>query len=169
MPVYIWSDLHLGHTNIIGYENRPFKDIDEMDKFIISNWRKHITRKDKIINLGDVSLGYSKERLTKLISNLPGHKILILGNYDRGKSLKGWYDVGFNEVYRYPIIWDNFYILSHEPVYINTYMPYVNIHGHTHGKSSDNKQKVNVSVEVLNYKPILFDDIMNKFNLEKRK
>jgi len=163
MAVYIWSDLHLGHKHIIDYEERPFDSVEHMDTFLISSWKDNIKSNDTIINLGDVSFKTNKENLEKIIKNLPGYKILILGNHDRGKSVKWWREVGFDEVYKYPIIYDDFYILSHESIYINKHMPYVNVHGHTHGESSDNFQKVNVSVELLNYKPILFDEIKAKY------
>jgi calcineurin-like phosphoesterase family protein len=73
--------------------------------------------------------------------------------------------MGFEEVYRYPIIYKGFYILSHEPVYLNEHMPYVNLHGHIHSKKYDSKQYVNLSVEMINYTPVLFDDIKKQFEI----
>ena len=34
--IYYTSDLHFGHQNVIKFDNRPFADIDEMDKMISS-------------------------------------------------------------------------------------------------------------------------------------
>ena len=45
----------------------------------------------------------------------------------------GWNTVGFDIVCAYPIIIDEWFILSHEPLYTNTNMPYANIFGHVHG------------------------------------
>jgi len=159
---WIWSDLHLSHNNIIKYENRPYKDINEMNKDIFNNWKTVVKKKDVIFCLGDVALGMNKEELTKNISNMSGKKILILGNHDRGRSLKWWKDVGFDEVYPYPIIIDDFFMLSHEPLYLNNNMPFINIHGHTHSNSFDSKQHVNVSLDVINFKPISLDEIINQ-------
>lgn len=164
MSVYIWSDLHLGHANILKYEKRPFSDVDQMNKGLLESWRSTVKSKDTIINLGDVFFRGNKEAVTKIIQNLPGHKILVMGNHDRGRSVRWWLDVGFDEVYKYPIIYEKFYILSHEDLYISQDMPYVNVHGHTHSTSTDHPQKVNVSVEVINYKPILFSDIISKYD-----
>ncbi len=156
--VWLWSDLHIGHENIIKYENRPFKSIKEMEDFFIEEWKK-INKNDIIINNGDFSFKFSKERVQNIIKNLPGYKILILGNHDKSKSVNWWQSVGFNEVYKYPIIFENFYILSHEPVYLNSHMPYVNIHGHLHSKNFESKQYVNISVENTNYKLVNFETI----------
>jgi len=161
MAVYIWSDFHLWHENIIKYENRPFKDVIEMNKTILENWRNTISSQDIVFNLGDVGFG-NKENLS-VIKNMPGHKILILGNHDKSRSAKWWLDVGFDEVYRYPIIYEEFYILSHEPLYINDHMPYVNLHGHTHSEPPGNKYKLNMCVEHTDYKPVPFENIKKHF------
>ena len=55
MSIYVTSDLHFGHKNIIKYENRPFNNIEEMDKAIIDLWNETINDEDLIYILGDFS------------------------------------------------------------------------------------------------------------------
>jgi calcineurin-like phosphoesterase family protein len=169
MKTFFISDMHFGHTNIIKYENRPFESAAAMDITIIQNWNKVANRTSLIFVLGDVSF-YHREKTQMILQNLHGKKILILGNHDKARSSKFWREVGFHEVYKYPIIFRDFYILSHEPVYINLNMPYINIHGHLHSTtmSTDNaqiKQFFNVSVEHINYTPIDFDTILKRLKV----
>ena len=156
--IFMISDMHFGHKHIIDYEKRPFKDVEEMDNTIIENWNKTVSKEDKVFILGDVSF-YNKEKTKEIIDKLNGKKVLILGNHDRGKSLSWWRDIGIDEAICYPIIIDEFYILSHEPVYLTESMPYANIHGHIHHLQYKDAQYFNVSVECINYTPISFDSI----------
>lgn len=156
--VFMISDMHFGHQNIMKYENRPFANVDEMDSTIINNWNNTVKKDDKVFVLGDVSF-YNKEKTTEIIKKLNGYKFLILGNHDNARSINWWKETGFDEVIKYSIIYNEFYILSHEPVYLNENMPYANIHGHIHHLKYDSKQFFNVSVECINYTPINFEDI----------
>ncbi len=87
------------------------------------------------------------------------HKTLIIGNHDKDRSVAWWRETGFNEVYQYPIIYNDFFILSHEPVYLNENMPYANIHGHIHHLKYADRQFFNVSVECIDYTPISFEKV----------
>jgi len=138
-----------------------------MDRHFLDTWKNTIAPDDTLWNLGDFSWYANKAWLTELLSGLPGKKILLLGNHDRGHKPSWWRDVGFDEVHEYPIIVNEFFILSHEPVYVGPQMPYVNIHGHTHSESSSNPQKVNISVEQIGYKPILLQELFDRFKDER--
>lgn len=47
MNFYI-SDLHIGHENVIRFDNRPFANADEMNDTIFSNWNSRVTRDDTV-------------------------------------------------------------------------------------------------------------------------
>ena len=158
LNIFLISDMHFGHENIIKYENRPFHSAAEMDDAIIRNWNIVVKKEDEVFVLGDVSF-YNKEKTAEIIKSLNGRKYLILGNHDMNHSVMWWKDVGFDEVSKYPIIFDGFYMLSHEPLYVNENMPYANIHGHIHHLKYDSKQFFNVSVECINYTPINFEQV----------
>jgi calcineurin-like phosphoesterase family protein len=156
--VYVISDHHFGHTNIIDFESRPFRDADEMTETMIEKWNAVVTKDDKVIHLGDFSF-LNKDKTASIVSRLNGYKTLILGNHDRGRSRSWWLDAGFDEVSENPIVYNGFYFLSHEPMYMNKHMPYVNVHGHIHGQKYEGKQYINVSVELWDYTPISFEQI----------
>ncbi|CAM2807852.1 metallophosphoesterase [Paenibacillus sediminis] len=159
MPdVFFISDHHFGHQNIIDYESRPFTNVDEMNERMIEQWNSIVGPKDKVFHLGDFSF-LNQEKTKAIISRLHGYKFLIMGNHDRGRSRSWWIEAGFHEVSEYPIIYDHFYILSHEPMYMNKYMPMVNVHGHIHGQKYEGKQYINVSVEHWDYKPVSFEQL----------
>ena len=163
---YIISDMHFGHGNVIKYENRPFADAAEMDSVIIENWNNVVKVDDLVYVLGDVSF-YPKEKTLEIIQQLNGRKLLILGNHDRQRSDTFWKDVGFEFVSKYPICLDEFYWLSHEPMFLTESMPYANLHGHIHSKTMSTNttpnQYVNVSVEHWNYTPVDFEAIKKIF------
>lgn len=165
MKRWIISDMHFGHKNIINLEKRPFSSLEEMDEAIINNWNSTVDKLETVYVLGDVSF-YNMEKTKEIINKLNGYKILIMGNHDKERTRNWWLDIGFDEVINYPIILDGFYILSHETQYLPEESVYINIHGHTHSKSINKYFYVNVSVENIDYKPISFDEIKAKFNVE---
>lgn len=159
MKRYVISDPHFGHTNIIRYESRPFPSLEAMDAAIIYRWNDTVHPNDLVFVLGDVSF-YPRSKTKEIIQSLHGRKYLIMGNHDKF-SVSAWRDIGFEFVSKYPIIVDEFYVMSHAPVYMNDTMPYLNIHGHTHSRTL-NGNYYNVCVETQDYTPVLFDSIKRK-------
>ncbi|MBD3190523.1 MAG: phosphoesterase [Candidatus Heimdallarchaeota archaeon] len=85
----IWfsADCHLSHKNIIKYCNRPFKDVDEMDKTILNNFKRTIRPKDTLYFLGDLT--FNKNAAYLFFAALTDVEIhFILGNHDSSKIRK---------------------------------------------------------------------------------
>lgn len=79
--IWFTSDQHLGHENIIGFCQRPFVDVDEMDETIIAKWQAVVQSEDLVYLPGDLAMG-AKDYTLGLISRLPGRIILLPGNHD---------------------------------------------------------------------------------------
>lgn len=168
--VFFIADTHFGHKNIIEYENRPFQSVEEMDNTLIDNWNKTVKKLEKVYMLGDFGLS-NKQRIKEIVSILKGYKVLVLGNHDKCYSYSWWKTAGFDEVIQYPVIYNEWFILSHEPVYINSNMPYANIYGHVHSNPSYadfSAQSFCVSAERINYTPIEFSQIIKKMEQIKK-
>lgn len=159
MNTYFIADTHFDDEKIMNYENRPFKDVNDMNEKIISRWNEIVSNNDIVYLLGDIGNdGY--------IHRLNGIKYLVKGNHDT-KINEDYRKAGFTEVYDLPIILDNFWILSHEPMYVNENMPYANIFGHVHNSplyKTFSKHHYCISAERINYTPISFEDIIQNMN-----
>ena len=166
--IYIISDTHFNHKNIIQYENRPFNSVSEMNDAIIKNWNSIIKDDDIVIHLGDVGLGDSA-KLKQIIPSLKGHKILIKGNHDN-KSKNYFLNCGFEEVINNKLeVIDGVKIyFSHRPESRPGDGSKYDIHlyGHVHSKLKDtkyptiSKNGACLCVERWEYKPILLSKII---------
>ena len=163
---FFTADPHFCHKNIIEYERRPFENLHHMSKELIKRWNKIVRKVDKIFVLGDFAFT-NKKITTEIVKQLRGRKYLILGNHDHEHSIHWWLDTGFERVYDYPILFEKFFLLSHEPVYLNEGMPYANIHGHLHSKKLSLHTYINVSVENWDYTPVEFGEIKALLSAEE--
>ena len=131
---YFISDTHFGESEdgflVLGREDM-FRDKEDMIIQLISNWNDTVSEEDTVYHLGDVFWGLSDDKRKAIINKLNGHKILVMGNHDRDHTVEYWKTIGFDKVYDVPILYNNGFLLSHEPVYLN-YGAIVNIFGHVH-------------------------------------
>lgn len=159
--IYFIADTHFSDENIIQYENRPFQNITQMNNEIIYRWNCVIKNNDIVYILGD--FGAEKNEYS-ILSQLNGNKYLVKGNHDK-YSNEYYRHTGFIEVYDMPIILNEFWILSHKPMYVNKNMPYANIFGHIHNSPmfhTYSNQHYCVSVERINHTPISLNEIIQK-------
>lgn len=138
-----------------------------MNKTLISNWNSVVGKNDEVIVVGDFAL-MGKDNIIDIGRQLKGRKTLILGNHE-GASLKTYYEAGFQIISKYPIVVDDFAIVSHAPLFTNINSPYVNIFAHVH--DDKNYKDVSscgfcVSAERINYTPILYEEIKAKIFAE---
>jgi len=168
---YLATDPHFGHKNILTLENRPFKSIQEMDKYIISSYNSVVSKFDTLYILGDFSFG-NKEYTKNIVQQLNGRKILVMGNHCRRKSKKWFHDVGFDSVIDGGLFLRDKFLCTHEPTNkIDTSEKLtpdsiVNIHGHTHSVELDSDVHINICPEVSGYKPISLDKLEEIFNIK---
>ena len=96
MQTFFSADYHFHHSNILKYDNRPFKDIDHMNISIIKKHNSRITKNDTIYFLGDFAFYASKERAFRgegqpytpdeLLSKMNGKFYCIGGNHDKASN-----------------------------------------------------------------------------------
>ena len=168
---FVIADTHFNDANIIRFCNRPFSSVEDMNTILIDNWNAVVEPCDTVWILGDFFkfesvYDYPCDNLGRnfcdIVGSLTGKKYLIKGNHDIKSD--DFYSSHFNFYSPYPILLNNFFLLSHEPLQLSESTPYFNIYGHVHNdnKYVDNKTSRCVSVERIGYKPILLSDIITK-------
>lgn len=168
--IYFTSDLHLGHRGIIAMRNRPFADVEEMNRILIANFNAVVHKDDTVYILGDLAHHMQVEDINKIIGKLNGRKILIKGNHDKK------YDAAlFEEVRDFQTISLNgkSFSLMHYPMlswpksHHGSYM----LHGHIHADESYNLQnreegilRYDVGVDANPYCPVSVNHILQFFD-----
>lgn len=154
--VYIVSDTHFGHANIIRYCNRPFADAREMDAAMIERWNATVRPQDHVYHLGDVAM--SQAALHRVMPRLHGHKRLILGNHDNVAPISN-YAQYFGKI----LMWRQFHplLLTHAPIHPGSFGKMrVNVHGHIHQQPSPEGPYLNACVEWRDYTPVHLDTLI---------
>jgi calcineurin-like phosphoesterase family protein len=82
MTLFLTSDLHLGHENIISYCDRPYDSVPQMNADLVNRWNEVVEPDDVVIVVGDLAMGRLDESLG-YVSRLAGDKMLVPGNHDR--------------------------------------------------------------------------------------
>jgi len=171
MAIFIVSDCHLGHFNIIRYCNRPFATVAEMNDTIINNFNSILTPEDTLYHLGDFCMGGNYEYIVSLMNRINGKKVCILGNHDRkkffyqmvqDKVIESCHDtLGITVEGQY--IW-----LSHYPhlVWDQSHKGSWSAYGHVHGKldGKETSLSVDCGVDSWNYFPVSFEQLSKKMN-----
>lgn len=164
---YYIADLHLGNSNIIKYEHRPFKSAEIMASTMIDNINKVVRPEDTIYFLGDVIDRDAQDfkTLAGELKNIKCNKVLICGNHDR-VFIDKYSELGlFSQIKDYLTITDNDsqVILSHYPIEIweNNYRGSIHLHGHLHRvKPTNIKNRFNVGVDATNFKPVTLKQLL---------
>jgi len=163
MTIYIISDSHFNHANILKYAERPFGNVALMNESMIENWNKKVGKNDTVLHLGDFALG-KKTELMAIKDRLNGHIILINGSHDRDVLkikddkfiiVEGTLKLGY-------------IIFSHEPLAKKDIpVGFTNVHGHIHNK--DSYAGLNISVEKTNYSPLSLDELKERIKQMKER
>lgn len=136
------ADLHLGHSNSIKFDNRPFESVKEMDQTLIDNWNKVVSDEDTVYILGDFCWSKSELKWIQILNKLKGEKVLIRGNHDL-RYFSSSLQPMFKCIKDYDEIKDNGkrVILSHYPIpfYRAAYNPdMIHLYGHIHTSLENN-------------------------------
>ena len=179
--VFFTSDLHLGHGNIIDLCNRPFVNIEEMDRVLIENWNRKVKKNDTVYVMGDIV--WDKKKVAYYMEQLTGRKILVIGNHDSHWAKKEEIQNFFEMITPYIEVHLNGHPITmcHYPMLewrssreeSKRKLGYL-IHGHIHNRIADEYRQLylqfnalNAGVDINGYAPVNFDELLaNNLNFK---
>ena len=175
MATFFTADLHLGHSEIIGFSNRPFESVSDMNRALISNWNSRVSNEDHVYIIGD--LFYSgrdakghKEAI-ELVSKLNGILHLVAGNHDMPYLKNTDYHYLFADVdhLRYLKHEGKDIFLCHYPLaeWSGFFRGSWHIYGHIHNQKNAAfmhmrtlEHALNAGVDICNYMPVTFEELV---------
>ena len=179
--IYVISDCHFGHMQILKYCKRPFKDVEEMDAELIRRWNEVVLPSDTIYHIGDFKMGATpdtfqpvgsrsiteKAFIDSIVKQLNGNKIWLKGDHreppNTVDNAKLQYE-GYN------------FVMVHEPekAFDAGFVPSACnwlLHGHKHNHELQDfpffnrrKHRFNVSAELINYRPVPLATLVDIIN-----
>lgn len=179
------SDTHFGHANIIGFCNRPFASVEEMDAVMIVRWNETVAYGDTVYHLGDLCLG-GIEEAAGYLRRLNGQIHILQGNHDGRwwSYLSGYRSAGLGRVTRcLPIEMLSLPAYSRDGVHPRTlvlcHYPLASweskthgawhLYGHVHNNPEPDGRPLpslglalNVSVELTDYRPLSLEQVASR-------
>ncbi len=136
--VYI-SDWHYGHGNIIAFDNRPFRSVEQMNEALVERWNSVVEPGDIVYVLGDMFWCNSSVAIP-ILQKLNGQKFLIKGNHDRCNDSR--FLKQFVKVAEYLEVEDDErkVVLCHYPIpcFKNHFYGWYHLYGHVHNSFEAN-------------------------------
>ncbi|MHA1408836.1 MAG: metallophosphoesterase [Candidatus Odinarchaeia archaeon] len=169
--VFVTSDTHFNHKEIINLANRPFTDVDDMNDTLIYKWNKTVSTNDIVFHLGDIAFNKKRIKADYWLNQLNGNIISIKGNHEKHNKCSS---IQYLQscIIKFRSI---DFFLVHNPLNVPKY--WANkwvLHGHSHNNTpflDVESKRINVSVENTNYKPIMLKTIVKyihkKENIKK--
>ena len=190
--IWFTSDLHLGHVNVLQFQNRPFADIDEMNGALIANINAKVKKNDELWILGDFSFRISLEESIALRKKIYCNNVhLVYGNHD--KNYEGTDTFSSNQMYKELKTDYGKIILFHYPIadWNGKHHGNIHLHGHIHSVGEYNQEQLaklapdfiyghapkhenptgriyDVGVDANNYYPVSLDEILEKMQIKKK-
>ena len=182
--IFYTADLHFGHQNVLKYDNRPFADVNEMDRALIELWNGRVSDDDEVYIVGDFAFKNEKPEEWYL-QQLKGKKHLIIGNHD-AKTLSNPAAMAyFESVDKMKHISDGNHqiCLCHFPIaeWNGYFKGHFHIYAHIHNRKDETYQfmrhysrALNAGCMINGYMPVPFDELVknnllhyNKTELDK--
>lgn len=159
-----------------GYFSRPFRDVEHMNKRIISNANMRVKDGDTVVHVGDFcvygkskGIEGSRKKYDEYLKELKGRWVLMWGNHDNNNGTKTLGEHLFTRIGKYRVF------VSHYPTYTDKYdLPLLNyvkgvcdfvICGHVHNKWAEKIVtgivNINVGVDVRKFMPIDDNEIIH--------
>lgn len=164
MTQFFTSDTHLGHANIIKYCNRPFANVDEMNREIVRRWNSVVKPEDEVYHLGDFAFFDA----WSFLEELNGDKSLVAGNHDRSQTRKldRWVYVYTGRTFLPKADGTILACLSHKPPPSSFGKDIWHLHGHKHSTPETCVQGnyIDVGVDAWDFTPRTWEELMERAN-----
>jgi len=183
MSIFVTSDHHFGHENIIRFCNRPFADAQEMDQAMISKWNAIVGPGDIVYHLGDFTL---TDNLSPWVSALTfGGLKIVPGGHDY-RWLKRFDSERFGKKVELlpPLVtlefpsgkkWPHVVVLCHYPMlsWDRSHYGSLHLHGHSHGTILDSQsgdrqlppgqkqgRRIDIGVDSWEFQPVPLEELL---------
>lgn len=174
---WLVADTHFGHENIKAFCHRP----DDIEQTMMEKWARMVPEEDTVLHLGDLSYRSNAFFKNMIAPHLTGsRKLLIQGNHDR-QRYSFYRDCGFKLTKPFKIE----YLTGSKPYEVSfSHYPWnyknegempscaLRIHGHIHNNGYSRaafvpylKQHINVSIEMMRYKPVRLKHLLDGYLL----
>lgn len=149
LPEWVIGDTHWGHDRMVHLCGRP----PDHDWLMLERWRATVRPGDRVLHVGDVC--WRPADWLGRLAELPGEVFLIRGNHDSRSRSRQYEGIGWKVVEPFEFERRGWRVLvTHRP---ESRLPArtLNLHGHVHNNPSEGltRRNVNVSAEVVDYRP----------------
>lgn len=173
--IWFTSDTHFGHANVLGFSNRPWRTIEEMDAALVNNINARVAPNDELYVLGDFSFRITVEQAQQIRGRIRCRRVhLVPGNHDKDWTQPA---VSGTFVTEPPIVSlkeaGRKLVLSHYPMEDWQAMSHGSIllHGHIHSQGGDYNElnrmqgilRMDVGVDANDYRPVSLDEVLARF------
>ena len=178
--VFFIADLHFGHKDVIPFDKRPFRDVEEMEAEMIRRWNARVLDRDHVFVIGDMFGGVNTSHAGEIVHALNGKIHLIRGNHDpRGEVFESLFEeVKISKQIQVRVRGEKQRVIMRHrllPVFKGSDEGVVHLYGHTHASLVSHAedeyirimnwlgvplQAFNVGACRLNYEPKTLEEIL---------